>query len=144
VLELLNLLPTTANNIHLEFSTDGGSTWNAANTATCHQSFTAGANTIGGNASDSFLNLTGTSSVESAATNQGLSGTIHVYNPLNAAGWKHALGHTVFFESGAAARAVFCAAMYKSATAVNAVQIKVAGGGNTLASGVARLYGLTH
>jgi hypothetical protein len=144
VFEVLNLLPASSGDILLKVSTDNGGTWLAGtNYATVNWGFASGGGVTSGTATDSSVHIATGNSIKNDATEQGLSGTFHLYNPLNTAGWKHILGHVVWWDNSGVVAAAQIDAMVKTATAIDAVQFVTAGGGN-LTSGIIRLYGLTH
>ncbi len=142
--EFLSILPASSDSLLMEVSTDNGGTWVGAY-FTAYTVFTAAAKSTSGSSADTIIQLVAGGSISSSATNQGLSGWMMLYTPLNAAGWKHLVGSVVWQESGGggATKSGIISGMVKTATAVDAVRFRLGGGGN-IASGTIRLYGLTH
>lgn len=143
VIELIDILPTT-NSVEalLEVSTNGGSTYDTgANYATAFHRWSRGGDSVAGSASDTAIDLAGVLAVSNDATEQGLSGTLRFYNPLGTAGWKKFTGQVTWWYPGSPELiGASIAAAYKSATAVDALRIRMSSG--TIASGIGRIYGV--
>lgn len=142
-IEIVNLVPATNNNdIFMQVSTNGGSTWDTA----AHYDWGlfrwvgGGGTGVTGGAADTGISLTGTLSVLPNGSG-GLSGTLKVFNPLSGAAPTLITGQLVYIATSVTDTVGWTlAAAYTPTTAVNAIRIVCSSG--FLASGTARVYGL--
>jgi hypothetical protein len=145
--ELVSLVPATNNNdFWLQFSTNGGSTWDSTsgNYGTAIWTWIAVQGLPNGSSSDTKILLSqGASQVDSTATYGGLSGSFKIYNPLSS-NYVRVIGHTssensadLIYDLG-----TIHAGSYRSGTAANAFRVLAASG--NIASGTVRCYGLSH
>ncbi len=142
ILEVSRLVPASNNDIYVQGSTDGGSTWlGAGNYNTSFIIFgPSGSPGLTGNTGDSGYHLAGGNSILNGATEGGTSGSVTLYDPLNSSGYKHLQGNFAFWDSSGVLGGVKGGAFIKTATAINAIRLLAASG--NLASGTGRLYGL--
>ncbi len=144
-LELLNLLPASdANDFWLQFSTDGGSTYDSTSGhyGTGIESWIAATNSQTGSTSDTKILLSqGLSQISSNATYGGISGTYKIFSPgltqyVRVSGMTNSADSAgVQFDLG-----TVNAGSYRGGSAANAFKILAASGNIT--SGNARCYGL--
>jgi hypothetical protein len=145
-LEIVDLVPATNGvDINLVVSVNNGSTYDTTSGhyqwASWRWIFNAAASA--GSASDTKITLgSGTAELQNNAALAGLGGTYKIFNPLNGSASTRIVGSAGFINATPEDVGVSQAGNYNQAAAVNAFRI-LASSGN-LASGVVRLYGLTH
>lgn len=146
VVEVLNLVPATnATDLFLQFSTNGGSSYDATSGHYSWAAFRwiAGANSQNGSASATSIGLTtGASLTSNTVSNAGIVGTYKIFNPLS--GTMHTLlaGNGNSWYSAGPDMGTSISGTYLQTTAVNAFRIFF-GSGN-IASGTVRVYGIAH
>ena len=143
-IDLINVIPATnAANLLMKVSTDGGSTWSAStyNWSYIYLKLTAGTNGNVSGAFDSSFHIADAN--WSTTSGGGVSGRIHLPNPLNSSAVKVILHEVVQFNSGDSTGYRYTGGGYwATSTAVNAVQFLFSSG--NIASGTIRCYGLSH
>ena len=141
-IEFVSILPANdAAELDLQFSTNGGSSYDGGSNyawVVLEAVFNGTGN--GGSNPDTKIVLA------PATTNSGtnpFSGSVTLYNPLNATASKNLIGDFVFQTSTGDTRQFrnIMSGTYRVNTAANAFQISSIGGGN-IASGTIRCYGL--
>lgn len=146
VVEVLNVIPATnANDLFLQFSTNGGTSYDATSG---HYSWAAfrwisGANSQNGSTSATSIGLTtGVSLTSNTVSNAGIVGTYKIFNPLS--GTMHTLvaGNGNSWYSSGPDMGTSISGTYLQTTAVNAFRIFF-GSGN-ITSGTVRVYGIAH
>jgi hypothetical protein len=147
MIEVLHLVPATNGvSIGLQFSTDGGSTYDSTSGHYASQAWRwiASAAGAGGSTSTTGIGIDGgggVDSVSNAASQGGLSGTYRLFDPGSSSIYKHLVGSTTFYNSGSAQYdAAALGGQYLQTTAVNAFRIYATSG--NLASGTVRVYGI--
>jgi hypothetical protein len=145
--EIVSLIPATNNiDIILEFSTNGGSSYD---TISGHYGWTsyiwrAGASAVEGSASTPNISLTSAiSQVPNAAGQGGVMGDFKIYNPLSGTAFTRMKG-IIDYEATSLSSDLgnIIVGSYLQTTAVNAFRIRATSG--NLASGTVRVYGITH
>lgn len=146
VIEVNQMVPATnLVNIGMQFSTNGGSTWDTGSNYAwvgCRQSVAGAANSTGSNGTTSFgLDVNG--QVSSTASRGGLIVTLRLYLYQNGT-QRPKLKWEASNDDGTGNIAIWCTAAgtYLSTTAINALRV-LASSGN-LTSGSVRVYGLSH
>jgi hypothetical protein len=146
VIEILNLTPATnAASALLQFSTNAGSSYDSG-TNYAHQAFrwiNSSQAAAGANSGATSITIDGGGGVDklnNTASNGGLCGTFHLFNPLSSSAYKLLTGQTTFYSSGSLWDGASVAAQYLSTSAVNAFSISMSSGNIT--SGTVRVYGI--
>jgi hypothetical protein len=139
LIEFLNLLPASGDYFVIQFSTNGGSTYDttAANYITgwhyARINSAAGGDQIGSGAGITLTNGVGT-------TQPGMSGSVRLFNSASSV-WRSCNLDLNFYD-GTDYHRYAGGAFWKSTTAANALKIKCATGGVNIASGTVRIYGV--
>jgi hypothetical protein len=138
LIELIDLIPaTTAVVISMQFSLNGGSSWETTNYKHV-RNYMSDAGTTGTQIDDTPL--VGLAASTSNSASGGVSGSLRFHGPLAASPNKVLHGRTMFLHSSGT-RYVYEHRLWYLGGAVNALRF-IASSGN-IASGTVRLYGLT-
>jgi len=145
VLEFLNLKPTIVSplqDLKLQVSTDGGATFDATSGryfyAWSYVSHSGTTGQVNGGAGGTTA-ITIFTSIDNTPANDGVSGTIKFFNP-GATAFRKSMYFSGYAVQATAAYAYQGMGIYNLATALNALQLFMTS--TTVASGVARLYGI--
>lgn len=139
-IELVNVLPASgSNNLYLEFSTDGGATFDTSAIYDFAYNYALANNTTGG---DGHVNQAGFIVAGGALgnVNFGANGIVYLRGPLNATLQKSITWNIAYYHD--AFNVIFqetAAGVYKNTTAVNAARFVLQTG--NIASGTIRMYG---
>lgn len=139
-LRIIGLIPATNNtDLFLEFSSDGGSTWN---TTANYYSFYAGITNSATSFNDAVNggNAWKLGSGMNNSASRSYCATIDLSNLLSTTIDKQATGHLTYTNQGNVGTAVFGALLDIAGTAFNALRIRQSSG--NLAVGTIRIYGL--
>ena len=150
VFKFINIHPATDryNNFTVNFSTDGGSNYNATKTTTF---FSAEHNEADNDAYIAYKtadDLAQSTNPQMLTTDAGVSadadhstnGTLTIYNPSSSVFVKHFIANTNFNHWQDYSINVFVAGYCNTTSAVNAIQFKMSSG--NIDSGVIKLYGI--
>ncbi len=139
IIEFINLITSNATELGLQFSTDGGGTYDTS-TAYFYGRFILFSSTAyDTNAAISRILFAPTSTLATTSV-AGLSGRLTLYDPLNAASYKRVNGLISARDTGGGERAATIVAGWQSATAVDAFRVLPDAG--TINSGTIRVYGV--
>ena len=140
-IDLINVIPATnTQNLYMQFSTDGGSTWAATNyywSTIYWRNDGAGVASSSGGGSSVALSIAIT--VDTTSGNEGANATITIPDPANTASRQIARWHQTFPTSTGVMQGVG-GGVWNTATAINAVRFKFASG--NIASGTFRMRGV--
>jgi len=150
--KFINIHPSTESGspaFSVNFSTDGGSNYNATKTTTCfanYQSEDGGTIGLGYRTSDDIAQGTGFQILNTdsgAGSDESTSGEMLLFNPANTTFVKHFMTNTNFYQVNNLSMNFYTAGYINTTSAVNAVQFKfsIAGGVN-IDSGTFKLYGI--
>lgn len=145
LVEVLSLVPATNNqDMRLQFSTNGGSTYDstAGHYAWSTFRWTNAGSSPDGSTSDTAITISaGATFISSTASNGGLSGSFKVFNPLSGAAMTRLRGEMGQYNVGSSLEEPSgFGAVYTQTTAVNAFQV-ISTSGN-ITSGTVRVYGI--
>jgi len=148
VVEIVGLIPATNGAApRIQFSTDGGTSYDASSIYDWGHNNCAIGGSPGGNTQTSaaailvFADSSGTGLLSSGTP--ALSATLKIYDPLSASNYKFVTGTGVGHYSGNSFRYVFTVGgVYRNTTAVNAFRLIMSSG--NIASGIVRVYGVAH
>ncbi len=138
-----SLLPaTTSKSILLQFSTDGGSTYDSGTNYSWQAfRFLSNASALGGGTGLTSINIVGVTADLINTSTAGVSGSFRVYNTSSTSAWKMLTGISNFIDSGSVPLASVWGGNYQSTTAVNAFKL-ISETGN-IATGSASCYGIS-
>jgi hypothetical protein len=143
MIDFVNVLPATdGTNLRMRMSTDGGSTYDSsALYGSACMVWRAGAvSQNGAESGATSIDLSGFN-IENTVTQGGLSGSIKLFGPGNAASWKTILGQVAYVDNATFRLGINVRGHYESTTVVNAFQFFMASGNIT--SGTIRVYGIS-
>ena len=151
--KFINIHPSSTDvngeSFHVNFSIDGGSNYNVAKTSTFFYILNAESDSLSGptyyNGGD-LGNGTGTQIMTSELggdNDQSVSGYLHLFDPSNTVGVKHFICHVNEARASDGSEANYLSGYANTTSAVNAVQFGMTRGGETIQSGVIKLYGVS-
>ena len=150
VFKIINAHPGTDDvNFTFNFSTDGGSNYNATKTTTVFNAYHKEDNSEAALAYNPYDDLAQSTAYQSLSSfgqmgtdnDQSLCSTIHLFNPSSTTFVKHFIATTQFYQREDRSNNVFTAGYANTTSAVNAVQFKMSSG--NIDSGVIKLYGVS-
>ena len=150
VFKIINAHPGTDDvNFTFNFSTDGGSNYNATKTTTVFNAYHKEDNSEAALAYNTYDDLAQSTAYQSLSSfgqmgtdnDQSLCSTIHLFNPSSTTFVKHFIATTQFYQREDRSNNVFTAGYANTTSAVNAVQFKMSSG--NIDSGVIKLYGVS-
>ena len=146
VIKFINLIPATnAVNLEMLMSTNGGSSYDTgSNYAYANWRWIFNSQAASGSTSDTkmLVDGSGPDTLSNTVANGGVCGSLELFGPANTSSDKLIRGQNSYVTSGGAFEGATIMAIYKSTSAVNACRFLFSSG--NIASGIIRVYGLTH
>jgi hypothetical protein len=149
VFKIINAHPGTDDvNFTFNFSTDGGSNYNATKTTTVFNAYHKEDDSEAALAYNPYDDLAQSTAYQSLSSfgqmgidnDQSLCSTIYLYNPSSTVFVKHFIATTQFYQREDRSNNVFTAGYANTTSAIDAVQFKMASG--NIDSGVIKMYGI--
>ena len=145
----INVHPSSdSNRFYFQGSTDTGSSYGLTITSTFFKAFHAEADNSEGVSYDGQNDLQQSTNFQQlnldadlgADSDQGLSGSLFIFNPSSTTFVKHFIGTTNFSHIGDYSIECFIGGYFNTTSAIDAIQFKMAN--NNIESGVIKLYGI--
>jgi hypothetical protein len=149
VFKIINAHPGTDDvNFTFNFSTDGGSNYNATKTTTVFNAYHKEDDSEAALAYNPYDDLAQSTAYQSLSSfgqmgidnDQSLCSTIYLYNPSSTVFVKHFIATTQFYQREDRSNNVFTAGYANTTSAIDAVQFKMSSG--NIDSGVIKMYGI--